>query len=269
MHTALSIAGSDSGGGAGIQADLKTMITNGVYGMTVITALTAQNTMKVADILPVPPSFEQKQLESIFTDIRPEAVKTGMLGSGAVIGTVARGLTEYQAENVVVDPVMVSTSGTRLMEQDALEVLQKELLPVATLVTPNLPEAEILSGRAILSHEDMKQAAEEIGRKYHCAVLIKGGHSSLDADDLLMENGTETWFTGRKMDNPNTHGTGCTLSSAIAAGLAKGFSLAESIRLAKEYISDAIAAGLNLGKGNGPLDHGFALTGRYVREVMK
>ncbi|MCH4191812.1 MAG: bifunctional hydroxymethylpyrimidine kinase/phosphomethylpyrimidine kinase [Butyrivibrio sp.] len=267
MHTVLSIAGSDSGGGAGIQADLKTMITNGVYGMTVITALTAQNTTGVTGILQVTPSFVEKQLDSVFTDIRPGAVKTGMLGSGDVIRTVARGLMKYQAEKIVVDPVMVSTSGTRLMKQDALKVLKEELLPIATLVTPNLPEAEILSGRSILSHEDMKRAAEEIERTFHCAVLIKGGHSISDADDLLMEQGRETWFTGKKLNSSNTHGTGCTLSSAIAAGLAKGYSLAESICIAKAYISDALAAGLDLGKGNGPLSHGFALTGRYVREV--
>ncbi len=261
MKTALTIAGSDSSGGAGIQADIKTMIMNGVYAMSAVTALTAQNTTGVTGIMEVTPQFLQQQIDAVFTDIRPDAVKTGMVSSAGLITVIARSLRDYGAENIVVDPVMVATSGSRLIDENAVDVLKKELLPLASVVTPNIPEAEILSGMKIESREDMAAAAEKISDTYGCAVLCKGGHNLNDASDLLYRNGSFCWFEGKRIDNPNTHGTGCTLSSAIAANLAKGCDLTEAVSRAKEYISGALAAMLDLGKGSGPLDHGFALQG--------
>ena len=259
MKTALSIAGSDCSGGAGIQADLKTMTMNGVYAMSVITALTAQNTTGVRAIQESTPEFLRDQLDAIFQDIRPDAVKIGMVPTAALIRVVAERLKFYSAERIVVDPVMVATSGSSLMQNDAVETLMKELLSLATLVTPNIPESQVLSGMSIESKEEMIAAAKAIGDHCHCAVLLKGGHSINDANDLLYADGELTWFHGRRIDNPNTHGTGCTLSSAIAANLAKGHSLAESVRRAKDYISGALAARLDLGHGSGPMDHAFAL----------
>ena len=224
MKTALSIAGSDSSGGAGIQADLKTMTMNGVYAMSAITALTAQNTTGVSAILDVTPHFLQQQIDAVFTDIPPDAVKIGMVSSAPLIQTIARCLRTYQAANIVVDPVMVATSGARLLDEDAVETLTQTLLPLADLLTPNLPEAEVLSGCSIQTEADMVTAARRISQTYHCAVLCKGGHSVNDANDLLYADGTLQWFRGRRIANSNTHGTGCTLSSAIAANLAKGFS---------------------------------------------
>ena len=267
MKTALTIAGSDSGGGAGIQADIKTMMANGVYAMSAITALTAQNTTKVADIMEVTPQFLAEQLDCIFTDIRPDAVKTGMVASAALIRTIAGKLTEYQAENIVVDPVMVSTSGARLISEEAVDVLKEELFPLADLLTPNIPETEVLTGRKIKSADDMIEAAKQVSEQYHCAVLCKGGHKLNDANDLLYVNGTYQWFEGKRIDNPNTHGTGCTLSSAITSNLAKGFSMVESVNRAKDYISGALAAMLDLGKGSGPMDHGFAIKNSYTEEA--
>ena len=259
MKTALTIAGSDCSGGAGIQADLKTMLANGVYGMSAITALTAQNTTGVAAIMNVTPEFLGQQLDCIFTDIFPDAVKIGMVSDKDLIRMIAQKLRQYQPKHVVVDPVMVATSGARLIADDAVEVLQQELFPLATVLTPNIPEAEVLLGENIASKEGMEKAAEEIGRQYGCGVLCKGGHSINDANDLLYQDGKVTWFTGKRINNPNTHGTGCTLSSAIAANLAKGCELAEAVRLAKEYISGALAAMLDLGKGSGPMNHGYML----------
>ena len=259
MRTALSIAGSDCSGGAGIQADLKTMTMNGVYAMSVITALTAQNTTGVRSIQETTPDFLADQIDAIFEDIRPDAVKIGMVPSGALIRVIADRLRFYHAENVVVDPVMVATSGSALMQKDAVQSLVENLLPICTLVTPNIPEAQILSGLIIQSKEDMVKAARQIGDGYGCAVLLKGGHSINDANDLLYTNGEQIWFRGKRINNPNTHGTGCTLSSAIAANLAKGFPLAESIQRAKNYLSGALAAMLDLGKGSGPMDHAFDL----------
>ncbi len=267
MRTALSIAGSDSSGGAGIQADLKTMTMNGVYAMSAITALTAQNTTGVSGIMEVTPEFLGKQLDAVFTDIRPDAVKIGMVSSAGLIEMIAEKLSVHHGENVVVDPVMVATSGARLMQENGVEALKQKLLPMAMLVTPNIPEAEILAGISIQNQEDMVEAAAIISRTYHCAVLCKGGHSVNDASDLLYDAGVTHWFYGRRIDNPNTHGTGCTLSSAIASNLAKGFSLEESVRRAKEYISGALAAMLDLGKGSGPMNHGFDLTGRFIEEA--
>ena len=259
MKTALTIAGSDCSGGAGIQADLKTMTVNGVYAMSAITALTAQNTTGVAGILEVTPDFLKQQIDMIFDDIRPDAVKIGMVSSSALIRVIAERLRFYHAENIVVDPVMVATSGSALMKNDAVETLIDQLLPLATLVTPNIPEAQVLSGMSIETEEEMEAAARKIGDACHCAVLVKGGHNINDANDLLYTDGKLQWFYGKRIDTPNTHGTGCTLSSAIAANLAKGYPLTQSVQKAKEYISGALAAMLDLGKGSGPMNHAFML----------
>lgn len=260
MKTALTIAGSDCSGGAGIQADIKTMTTNGVYAMSVITALTAQNTTGVYDVMEVTPEFLGLQLDLIFKDIYPDAVKTGMVSSRELIGVIAEKLTEYNAGNVVVDPVMVSTSGSKLLSDDAISDLKEKLLPLADVVTPNIPEAEVLAGMTIKSSEDMIEAAKFISENYNCSVLCKGGHSINDANDLLYSDGKYMWFKGQRIDNPNTHGTGCTLSSAIASNLAKGCSLEEAVRRAKEYISGALADMLDLGSGSGPLNHAFGIS---------
>ena len=267
MKTALTIAGSDCSGGAGIQADIKTMTMNGVYAMSAVTALTAQNTTGVTGIQESSPEFLEMQLDAVFEDIYPDAVKIGMVASGELIRAIADRLRHYDAGNVVIDPVMVSTSGSALMRTDAVNILVEELLPLATLVTPNIPEAEVLSGRTISTKEDMIEAAKQIGDENHCAVLLKGGHSVNDANDLLYAEGRLTWFQGKRIDNPNTHGTGCTLSSAIASNLAKGFSLEESVERAKSYISEALGAMLDLGKGSGPMQHNFGLTGEYAKEA--
>ena len=265
MKTALTIAGSDSSGGAGIQADIKTMTANGVYAMSAITALTAQNTTGVTDILESTPLFLGEQLDAIFTDIFPDAVKIGMVSSAQLILVIADKLKQYGAKNIVVDPVMVATSGAKLLRDDAVEALCRHLLPLAAVLTPNIPEAEILSGMTITDAAGMEAAAKYISEQYGCAVLCKGGHKVNDADDLLWQNGCGKWFHGRRIDNPNTHGTGCTLSSAIASNLAKGYDLDTSVQRAKEYISGALAAMLDLGRGSGPMDHMFALKGDFTQ----
>lgn len=259
MNTCLSIAGSDPSGGAGIQADLKTMTMNGVYAMCAITALTVQNTLGVTNILEVEPEFLGQQIDAVFQDIRPDAVKVGMVSSAGLIRVIAQKLRQYGAENVVVDPVMVSTSGSRLLESDAAAALREELFPLAAVVTPNIPEAQALSGRDIHTPEDMEAAAKAVGDTYGCAVLCKGGHSLNDANDYLYCQGQGRWFLGQRIGNPNTHGTGCTLSSAIAANLAKGQDLETAVATAKEYLSGALAAMLDLGHGSGPLDHAYPL----------
>ena len=243
MKTALTIAGSDSSGGAGIQADMKTMTANGVYAMSAVTALTAQNTTGVTDILESTPHFLGEQLDAIFTDIFPDAVKIGMVSSADLIVVIAEKLKQYKAKNIVVDPVMVATSGAKLLRDDAVEALCRELLPLAAVLTPNIPEAEILSGMTITDATGMEAAAKYISEKYGCAVLCKGGHKVNDAD---------------------AHGTGCTLSSAIASNLAKGYDLDESVERAKAYISGALAAMLDLGHGSGPMNHMFDLKGAFV-----
>ena len=263
MKTTLAIAGSDCSGGAGIQADLKTMTMNGVYAMSAITALTAQNTMGVRAIQESTPDFLGQQLDAIFEDIYPDAVKIGMVSSSELIHVIAEKLRYYNAKNVVVDPVMVATSGSALIKNDAVKILMEELLPISTLVTPNIPEAQILSGLMIETKEDMIAAAKKIENDHKCAVLLKGGHSINDANDLLCVNNELIWFEGKRIDNPNTHGTGCTLSSAIASNLAKGFTLAESVQRAKDYISGALASMLDLGKGSGPMNHAFDLKGNF------
>ena len=266
MKTALTIAGSDSSGGAGIQADIKTMTANGVYAMSAVTALTAQNTTGVYGILESTPEFLASQLDCIFTDIFPDAVKTGMVSSTGLIEVIADKLKQYKAKNIVVDPVMVATSGSRLISQEAVDALKELLLPLATVLTPNIPEAEVLSGLTISGPADMEKAAQAIGEAYGCAVLCKGGHDLNDANDLLWRNGTCKWFHGRRIHNPNTHGTGCTLSSAIASNLAKGYDLDTAVERAKAYLSGALAAMLDLGAGQGPMDHLFDLKGEYVRD---
>ncbi len=267
MKTALTIAGSDCSGGAGIQADLKTMTMNGVYAMSAITALTAQNTTGVRAIQESTPAFLKEQIDAVFEDIYPDAVKIGMVSSSELIHVIAERLKFYKAKNIVVDPVMVATSGSSLMKSDAVNSLIEELFPIASLITPNIPEAQVISGLAIESKDDMTKAAKKIWDEHHCAVLLKGGHSVNDANDLLYADGEAVWFEGKRIDNPNTHGTGCTLSSAVAANLAKGFTLNESVKRAKAYISDALSAMLDLGEGSGPMNHAFDLSGEYAKEA--
>ncbi len=264
VKTALSIAGSDSCGGAGIQADIKTMTMNGVYAMSAITALTAQNTTGIRGIQESSPSCLQAQIDAVFEDIFPDAVKIGMVSSAALIQVIADRLRFYQAKNIVLDPVMVSTSGSKLLKSDAVSALTRELLPIATLATPNIPEAEVLAGMPISNKTDMQGAAKQISEAYGCAVLLKGGHRIDDAHDLLYGHGEYHWFEGARINNPNAHGTGCTLSSAIASNLAKGFDLAESVKRAKDYVSCALAAMLDLGQGSGPVQHNFDLNSRFA-----
>lgn len=267
MKTALTIAGSDSSGGAGIQADIKTMCANHVFATSCITALTAQNTLGVTGIMDVTPEFLAEQLDCVFCDIYPDAVKIGMVSQVSLIEVIASKLKQYNAKNIVLDPVMVATSGAKLISDDAIETLKNKLLPLATLITPNIPEAEVLSHIQIQNEEDMILAAQKIYETYHCAVLVKGGHQINDANDLLYRDHGYTWFYGKRISNPNTHGTGCTLSSAIASNLAKGFDLDTSVKRAKAYISGALSAMLDLGKGSGPMDHSFAMQNEYCEEV--
>lgn len=257
MKTALTIAGSDCSGGAGIQADLKTMITNDVYGMSVITSLTAQNTLGISEIFDVTPEFLEKQLDSIFLDIFPDAIKIGMVSSKELIEVIVAKLKKYNAKNIIIDPVMISTSGTRLINDEAIDILKNELFPLATLLTPNIPEIEFLTGFKIDSREKMVEGSRIISEYFKCAVLCKGGHSVDNSDDLLYFDGKEKWYLEKRINNPNTHGTGCTLSSAITSNIAKGYSLEESIERAKKYISASLREMLNLGKGIGPLKHYF------------
>ena len=265
MKTALTIAGSDCSGGAGIQADIKTITMHGVYAMSAITAQTAQNTTGVRAIQESEPEFLKQQIDAVFEDIYPDAVKIGMVSSSELIHVIAERLNYYGAKNIVVDPVMVASAGSSLMKDNAVKTLIKELFPVATLVTPNIPEAQVLSGMNIRNREDMVTVAKYIGDNFHCAVLLKGGHSINDANDLLYDHGELIWFAGRRIDNPNTHGTGCTLSSAIASNLALGFSLEESVGRAKVYISEALAAMLDLGKGSGPMNHAYLITKMHTK----
>ncbi|HHV58721.1 MAG TPA: bifunctional hydroxymethylpyrimidine kinase/phosphomethylpyrimidine kinase [Clostridiaceae bacterium] len=255
MKKVLTIAGSDSSGGAGIQADLKTMTAHRVYGMTVITALTAQNTMGVSAIMEATPEFVGKQFDSIFTDIIPDAVKIGMVSNSKIIEVIVNKLKEYNAKNIVVDPVIVATSGSKLLSDDALEAVLTKLTPVADVVTPNIPEAEVLCNISIKNAEGMEKAARIISKMFNGAVLVKGGHLPDTADDLLYSRGDFIWIKGERINNPNTHGTGCTLSSAIACNLAMGYDIEQSVRNAKHYITGALKANLDLGHGSGPLNH--------------
>ena len=262
----LTIAGSDSSGGAGIQADLKTFLANGVYGMSAVTALTAQNTTGVTAIEEATPAFLAAELDAVFTDIPPRAVKVGMVSSAALIRVIAAKLAEYHAPHIVVDPVMVATSGAALLAGDAMDALKSELLPLAEVITPNIPELTRLTGVGVLSLEAMEQAARRAAERFHTAVLAKGGHfKDASAIDLLaFPNGRLESYAAPRSPNPNTHGTGCTLSSAIAAQLAKGKDLTDAVAEAKAYLTGALAAGLDLGQGSGPLHHGWALSGRFV-----
>lgn len=262
--TALTIAGSDSCGGAGIQADIKTMTMNGVFAMSAITALTAQNTLGVTGIQESTPEFLGLQLDAVFTDIFPDAVKIGMVSSTALIKVIAEKLRQYKARHVVVDPVMVATSGSSLLQSDAVRAMTEELFPLAEVITPNIPEAEVLGGVKIKDEADMEKAAAAISEKYGCAVLLKGGHSINDANDVLYQNGSIVWFKGQRINNPNTHGTGCTLSSAIASNLAKGFKLTTAVERAKSYLSGALQAQLDLGAGSGPMKHNYLLRNRFA-----
>ncbi|MBU5488177.1 bifunctional hydroxymethylpyrimidine kinase/phosphomethylpyrimidine kinase [Clostridium sp. MSJ-8] len=255
MKKVLTIAGSDCSGGAGIQADMKTMAAHKVYGMSVITSLTAQNTTGVYGVLDIEPEFVAKQIDCVFQDIVPDAVKIGMVSNSKIIDVIVDKLQEYKAKNIVVDPVMVSTSGSKLLSDEAMEVLQNKLIKIADIITPNIPEAEVLSGISIKSQEDMMEAAKKISIMLNGAVLIKGGHLVSDAIDLLYSNGEYRWFKSERINNNNTHGTGCTLSSAIACNLAMGYTLEDSIEKAKKYLTGALKDGLNLGRGSGPLNH--------------
>lgn len=259
MKTALTIAGSDCSGGAGIQADIKTMTAYGVYAMSAITALTAQNTLGVQGVLEVEPDFLRLQLESVFSDIVPDAVKTGMVSSPEMMDVIADVMEKYGVKNLVVDPVMIATSGAQLIPEPAVERMRERLLPLARVITPNIPEAEVLWGHPIEGRKGMEEAAKWIAQEYGCAVLVKGGHNAEDASDLLLDQGKMTWFNGERIHNPNSHGTGCTLSSAMASGLAKGLKLEEAVTSAKEYVTKALAAMLDLGEGSGPLNHCFAI----------
>ena len=260
MKKVLTIAGSDCSGGAGIQADIKTITVHKMYAMSVITALTAQNTTGVYGISETDADFTANQLDCVFTDIFPDAVKIGMVSSSEIIKVIAEKLRQYSAKNIVVDPVMVATSGGRLMKTDATESLINLLFPLADVITPNIPEAEALSGVEIKTFDDMIRAAEIILPNTGGAVLIKGGHLADDATDLLYTKEDCIRLTAPRVDNPNTHGTGCTLSSAIACNLADGYSAEESCRRAKEYLTGAIRAQLDLGKGRGPLEHTYKLS---------
>lgn len=259
MKKVLTIAGSDSSGGAGIQADIKTIAVHKMYAMSAITALTAQNTTGVYGIMEATPEFVAQQLDCIFTDIVPDAVKIGMVSSGAIVAAIASKLVQYEAKNIVLDPVMVSTSGCKLLSDEAQEALITKLMPIATVITPNIPEAEVLAGMKINDEDGMIQAAKKIGEHYDGAILVKGGHLVSDATDLLHKNGAYQWFVSERVANPNTHGTGCTLSSAIACNLAEGKTLAESVKNAKAYLTSALKAMLDLGKGAGPMDHTYLI----------
>lgn len=258
----LSIAGSDSGGGAGIQADLKTFSALGCFGMTAITALTAQNTCGVRAIHAVPPQMLRDQIDAVMEDIGADAVKIGMLHSPEIVLTVAEAIDRYAMTNVVFDPVMVATSGAVLIDNAALDVLVRELFPRATVITPNLDEAALLVGRALTTSQDMEQAARALLDKGARAVLIKGGHLPGDTviDLLVMKSGEKFWMQAPRIHSPNTHGTGCTLSSAMAAHLALGASLVEAVQHARVFVREALQAGAQVrnGKGSGPLNHGHA-----------
>ncbi len=259
MKKVLTIAGSDSSGGAGIQADIKTITVHKMYAMSVITALTAQNTTGVYGVMDVEPSFVGQQLDCVFADIIPDALKVGMVSNGRIAETIAEKLKLYGARNIVIDPVMISTSGCRLISEDAMAALTNILLPCADVITPNIPESEVLCGFKITEQDDMVKAAEKISENYKGAILIKGGHLVNDATDLLYENGQTSWYVSERINNPNTHGTGCTLSSAIACNLADGKTIGESVKCAKEYLTGALGAMLDLGQGAGPMDHSYVI----------
>ncbi len=256
MKTVLSIAGSDSSGGAGIQADIKTIASYGLYAETAITAITAQNTCGVRAVQDISPEVVGAQIDAVFEDIRPDAVKIGMVSSAQIINVIAERLRFHQASNVVLDPVMVATSGSRLIEQQAVDALVSNLVPLADVITPNMPEAEVLCGFPVVDDNGMMQAAKLLSGKTNGAVLVKGGHRADTADDLLvLPDGRHAWLRAKRIVTSNTHGTGCTLSSAIASGLAQGNGIEQAVRRAKGFVRGALSTGLDLGQGSGPLDH--------------
>ncbi len=259
MKKILTIAGSDCSGGAGVQADIKTITSHKMYAMSVITALTAQNTTGVYGIMDVEPEFVASQLDCVFNDIFPDSVKIGMVSNIEIIKIIAQKLSQYKATNIVLDPVMVATSGSKLISDDAEDTLTKLLMPMATVITPNILEAQCLSGLQIRDENDMACAADVIQKKVHTSILVKGGHLIEDAIDLLYTDEKTYHYRAERIDNPNTHGTGCTLSTAIACNLANDKSLDESVANAKNYINSLLQAQLNLGKGSGPLDHTYLL----------
>ncbi|HSB61740.1 MAG TPA: bifunctional hydroxymethylpyrimidine kinase/phosphomethylpyrimidine kinase [Vicinamibacteria bacterium] len=252
---ALTIAGSDSGGGAGIQADLKTFSAFRVFGLSVLTAVTAQNSVGVTGVFELPPEFVARQMDAVLSDFGADAVKIGMLSSPAIVSAVAERLEAYGQDRVVLDPVMVAKSGDLLLRPEAREALVRELLPRADLVTPNLPEASVLAGMPVENEADMEEAARRILALGARGVLVKGGHLKDSATDLLWNGRTLTRLEAPHLDSPNTHGTGCTYSSAIAAGLARGRPLGEAVREAKAYVTAAIREGFQLGRGVGALRH--------------
>ena len=265
MKVVLTIAGSDPSGGAGVQADIKTITAHALYAESAVTALTAQNTQGVAAILPTPPEFLEQQLSCIFSDIPPDAVKIGMLPGIGQMEAVRAALQKYRPPHIVLDTIILSTSGTHLMPPEALSYFQSHILPLVDVYTPNLPEAGLLLKASIKTREERVAAVRQFALQYKGAVYLKGGHDTVSADDLLFFQGVPQWIPGEHIPNPNTHGTGCTLSSAIACGLACGLGIRESARRAKAYITGAIADGLDLGKGNGPLNHMYRMKGKDGR----
>ncbi|MGX7198708.1 bifunctional hydroxymethylpyrimidine kinase/phosphomethylpyrimidine kinase [Enterococcus nangangensis] len=270
MKKVLTIAGSDSSGGAGIQADLKTIAAHKMYGMSVITALTAQNTQGVRAVQEATPEFVAQQIDAVFQDIVPDAVKVGMVSSSEIIAVIAEKMQTYHVKRLVVDPVMVATSGSVLLQPSAVTNLTTLLFPLSTVITPNILEAEFLWGQKITSKEEMMACGAALAQKFQCSVLVKGGHLVETANDFLYDkkNGGQ-WFTGERIANPNTHGTGCTLSSSIACELAAGVPLNKAVAASKKYLTGALKAGLNLGQGSGPLDHLYNLQRRDVLAAAK
>lgn len=256
---AMTIAGSDSGGGAGVQADLKTFASFGVYGTCVLSAVTAQNTHRVTDIFELPVSLIMHQIDAVMTDIGTNVVKTGMLSSTAIIESVADKLSAYSIKNLVVDPVMIAKGGDRLLQEDSVASIRTKLIPLASVVTPNTPEAAVLTGREVDTVEDAKRAAKEIINMGASAVVVKGGHLDGPATDVLYDGRRFQIFSSPRIESKNTHGTGCTFASAIAANMAKGKLLEESITLSKEYINSAIREARQVGSGHGPLNHFFMI----------
>jgi len=269
MKTALTIAGSDSGGGAGIQADIKAMSALGVFGMSVITAVTAQNTREVRSVQNIDLAIIRDQIEAVFDDIQVDAVKIGMLANAETVNVVAESLRKYKPNHVVVDPVMISKGGHYLLQESAVNALVNELLPLATLITPNIPETEVLVGNPVQTEDEMYKACIRLKEMGPAAVLIKGGHLIGDSNDLYYDGEDFHWLTSKRIETKNTHGTGCTLSSAIAANLAKGTTMLEAVTSAKAYITTAITHSLELGSGHGPTNHFYDLYEQAKGETSK
>ncbi len=259
MNPILTIAGSDSSGGAGIQADLKTITMLGGYGMSAITAITAQNTQGVQQIYPVPAEILGKQIESVCSDIAPAAVKIGMVYDVTQIAILVACLQKFRPVHLIIDPVMIATSGDMLQTTEATEMAQHDLFPMAEMITPNLPEASVMMGKSIMTRKEMEIAAKQLAERYETAIYLKGGHRVSDCDDYFYCGTQGTWLCGKRIDTKNTHGTGCTLSAALATYAASEISLLDCARLSKRYVTQALQAGLDLGAGNGPICHNFAL----------